>query len=107
MQTVSLLQGTTPLKKPALLALRHPPVLVEQAERALLRLVALARQVLERLAARHHLAAAHNPAVLVLHQVGLGQAAGGVLRRSVENLGLGANSYFSHLIQWNAVFILR
>jgi hypothetical protein len=27
-----------------------------------------------------------------------------VLRRSVENLGLGANSYFSHLIQWNAVF---
>jgi hypothetical protein len=29
-----------------------------------------------------------------------------VLRRSVENLGLGANSYFSHLIQWTAVFFI-
>jgi len=82
-------------------------VLVEQAECALLRLVALPRQVLERLAARHHLAAANNPTVLVLHQVRLGQTAGGVLRRSVENLGLGASSEFGdHLYTMERGFYL-
>ena len=94
------------LEEPTLLALRRPAVLVEQAERALLRLVALPRQVLERLATRQHLAAANNPTVLVLHQVRLGQTTGGMLRRSVKHLGLGASSEFGdHLIQWNAIFI--
>ena len=69
-------------------------MLVEQAERALLRLVALPRQVLERLATRQHLAAANNPTVLIFHQVRLGQTTGGVLRRSMENLGLGSSSEF-------------
>lgn len=106
-QTVSLLQGATPLKKPALLALRGPAVLVKQPERTLLRLVALPGQVLERLAARQHLAAAHNPTVLVLHQVRLGQTAGGVLRRSVKNLGLGSNSEFGdHLYTMERGFYL-
>ena len=80
-------------------------MLVEQPERTLLGLVALAREVLERLAARHHLAAAYNPAVLVLNEVLLLETAGRVLRRSVENLGLGANCHFGHLILWNAILI--
>ena len=41
-------------------------VLVEEVEDTLLGLVALARQVLERLLALHHLLATHNAAVLVL-----------------------------------------
>jgi len=81
-------------------------VLVEEPEGALLGLVALARQILERLAARGLLPSAYNTTMLVLHKVGLGEATGGVLRGTVENLGLGANcgDVFSHLIQWNAVF---
>ena len=102
----SLLLLTTPLKEgTALLAARRTAVLVKEAERALLGLVALARQVLERLAARHHLAAAYNPTVLVLNEILLLEAAGRVLGRSVENLGLGANCHFGHLILWNAILI--
>ena len=92
------------LKEPALLPLRRPAILVEQTERALLRLVALARQILERLATRRLLAAAHNPAVLVLHKVGLLETAGCVLRRSVENLRLRANrDCIRHLILFTAI----
>jgi len=80
-------------------------VLVEQPERTLLGLVALAREVLERLAAREHLAAAHNPAVLVLDEVTLLETTGRVRRRSVPDLSLGANCHFGHLILWNAILI--
>ena len=75
-------------------------MLLEQGELALLRLVALAGQVLERLLAGKHLLAAYNAPVLVLHEVGLGEATGGVLGASVENLGLGANcgNFVGHLI---------
>ena len=79
-------------------------VLVEEMEDTLLGLVALARQVLERLLALHHLLAAYNAAVLVLDEVGLGEATGGVLGVAVENRGLGTNSRnFGHLILWNAI----
>ncbi len=71
-----------------LLAPGRAAVLVEEAERALLGLVALARQILERLATGRLLPATYNAAVLVLNKVGLREAAGGVLCRSVENLGL-------------------
>ena len=83
--------------------------LLEQLELALLRLVALARQVLQRLLAGHHLAAAYNAAVLVLDEVGLGEATGGVLRRSVKNLGLGSNGghVVGHLILRTRVLIRR
>jgi len=102
----SLPLGLAPLKKAAaLLAARRAAVLVEQPERALLGLVALAREVLERLAARHHLAAAHNPAVLVLDEVTLLEATGRVRRRSMPDLSLGANCHFGHLILWNAILI--
>ena len=74
-------------------------MLVEEAERALLGLVALARQILERLATSRLLLATYNATVLVLDKIGLREAAGGVLRRSVENLGLGASrGNFGHLI---------
>ena len=66
-------------------------MLVEEAERALLGLVALARQILERLAARGLLPAAYNAAVLILDKVGLGEATGGVRGVAVENRSLGAN----------------
>jgi len=67
--------------------------LVEQLERPLARLVALGRQELQGLLAGSHLLAAHNPPMLVLHQVLLGQTTGGVLRRTVEHLRLGANGH--------------
>jgi len=103
----SLQQGTTPLKEAAaLLAARRAAVFVEQPERALLGLVALARKVLERLATRHHLAAAHNPTVLVLNEVTLLEATGRVRRRSMPDLSLGANCHFNHLILWNAILIV-
>ena len=74
-------------------------MLVEQAEGTLLGLVALAGQVLEGLATGGLLLAAHNAAVLVLDEVRLDQATGGMLSRSVEDLGLGANGReFGHLI---------
>ena len=101
----SLPQGIAPLKKAALLAARRTAVLVEEAERALLGLVALARQILERLASLYHLAAAHNPTVLVLNEILLLEATGRVLGRSVENLRLGANCQLNHLILWNAILI--
>ena len=80
-------------------------VLVEEAKRALLGLVALAGQVLKSLLAGCLLLAAYNAAVLVLDKVGLGEATGGVLGVAVENLGLGANSgdIGGHLILWNAI----
>ncbi len=75
-------------------------VLIEEAERTLLGLVALARQVLERLLALHHLLAADNATVLILNKVRLGKASGGVLRVAVENLGLRASgrNFRGHLI---------
>jgi len=94
----SLRQLTPPLKKPALLAPGDTTVLVEETERALLGLVALARQILERLLALHHLLAAHNAAMLVLDKVRLRKTTGGVGRRSVKDLRLGSNSDFGHLI---------
>jgi len=93
------------LIKAALLAPGGAAVLVEEAEDTLLGLVALARQILERLLALHHLLAAYNATVLVLDKVGLCEATGGVLCRSVENLGLGASREFNHLIQWNAIIL--
>ena len=89
-----------------LLAPGDAAVLVEETERTLLGLVALARQVLERLLALHHLLAAYNATVLVLDKIGLGEATGGVLRVAVENLGLRASggNFRGHLIQWNAIF---
>jgi len=93
------------LKKAAtLLAPGNTAVLVEEVENALLGLVAPARQVLERLAARGLLLAAHNAAVLVLDKVRLLETPGRVHRRSVENLCFGANSgYFGHLILLTAI----
>ena len=67
-------------------------VLVEEAEGTLLRLVALAGQVLQGLATGGLLAAADDATVLVLDQVCLGEATGGVLGGAVVNLGLVANS---------------
>lgn len=75
-------------------------MLVEQTERALLGLVALAGQVLQSLLAGHHLAAAHDAAMLVLHQILLLQTTGRVLGGAVEHLSLGTNSHLKlgHLI---------
>jgi hypothetical protein len=79
--------------------------LLEQLEGALARLVALAGQELQGLLAGHHLLTAHNAAVLVLHQILLSQATGGVLGSAVEYLGLGANcDHLSHLILRAAIF---
>ena len=66
-------------------------VLLEGREPSLPGYIALAGQELQRLLARHHLAAADDPTVLVLHQVALREATRRVLRRSVENLCLRAN----------------
>jgi len=79
-------------------------VLVEQAEGALLGLVALAGQVLQGLLAGHHLAAAYDAAVLVLDEILLLEATGGVLGGAVENLSLGANGdHLGHLIYLTAI----
>ncbi len=79
-------------------------MLVEQTERTLLGLVALACQVLQGLLASHHLAAAHDAAVLVLDEILLLQATGGVLGGAMENLSLGANcDHLGHLIQMTAI----
>ncbi len=83
-------------------------MLVEQTEGTLLGLVALAGQVLQGLLAGHHLAAAHNATVLVLDEILLLQATGGVLGGAVEYLSLGANSdHLGHLIHLTAVFNIR
>ena len=82
-------------------------MLVEQTERALLCLVALAGEILQRLLALHHLLAAHNAAVLVLDQVRLGEATRGVLRGSMIDHGLRTNCRHSgHLILWNAILMV-
>jgi len=83
--------------------------LLEQRKVSLARLVALARQVLERLLAGHHLLAANNPTVLVLHKIRLGETTGCVLGRSVKHLGLGSNCghVIGHLIHWNAILLRR
>lgn len=88
------------------LAAAGTAVLLEQLEAALLRLVALAGQVLQGLLAGHHLLAADNAAVLVLDQILLGQTTGSVLRSAMVHLGLGANrgNMLSHLILTAAVF---
>lgn len=80
-------------------------MLVEQTERALLGLVALAGQILQRLLAGHHLAAAYNAAVLVLDEVLLLQTTGRVLGSAMENLGLGTSGNFKlgHLIRRAAI----
>ena len=81
-------------------------VLVEEAEGALLGLVATAGQVLQRLATGGLLPAAHNATVLVLDQVGLLETAGGVLGISVKNRGFGSNGrHFGHLIVWTSIFL--
>jgi hypothetical protein len=79
------------LEEAALLPAGDPAVLVEQPEGALARLVALAGQVLQGAATGGLLAAADDPAALVLHQVGLGEATGGVVGGAVVHLGLGAD----------------
>lgn len=88
------------LEEATLLTARGAAVLVEQAEGALLGLVALAGQILQGLLAGHHLAAAHNATVLVLDEVLLLQTTGRVLGGAVEHLGLGTNSHLElgHLI---------
>ena len=68
-------------------------LLAHQLESALLRLVALREQLLDRLQARRMLLLANNTPLLGLHEVALGQSTGGVLRRPVPNLALGARSY--------------
>ena len=92
------------LEEAALLTAGDAAVLVEQAEGALLGLVALAGQVLQGLLAGGHLLAADNATVLVLHEVGLGQTTGSVLGSTMENLGLGTNSHhLGHLILMAAI----
>ena len=92
------------LEEPALLTLGGPAVLVEQPEGTLLGLVALAGQVLQCLATSGLLLPANNPAVLVLHQIGLDETARGVLSGTMEHLSLGASCHHicGHLILWNA-----
>jgi len=80
-------------------------VLLEQTEGTLLGLVALAGQELQGLLAGQHLATADDAAVLVLDEVLLLEATGGVLGRTVENLGLGTGcDHLGHLIHWAAIF---
>jgi len=62
--------------------------LVEELESTLLRLVARREEVLDRLLAEHHLAAAYNAAVLVEYKILLREATARVDRRSVVNLSL-------------------
>jgi len=61
---------------------------VEELERALLRLVAGRKQVLDRLLSEHHLAAAYNASVLVEYEVLLCESTARVGSRSVVNLSL-------------------
>ena len=93
-----------PLKKPALLALVGATVLLEQLERPLASLVALAGQELQGLLAGSHLLAADDAAVLVLDEVLLGQTTGSVLGSAVEHLSLRANSdHLRHLILYAGI----
>lgn len=61
---------------------------MEELERALLGLVASSEEVLDRLLAEHHLAAAYNASVLIEDKVLLGKATARVDSSSVENLSL-------------------
>ncbi len=81
--------------------------LAEELEGSALGLVALAGEVLEGLLAGGHLLAAYNTAVLVLEEILLGEAAGGVLGGSVVNLRLGSNGHFKfgHLILLTAILM--
>jgi len=80
-------------------------VLVKEMECPFLRLVPLASQVLESLAAGSLLTAANNPPMFILNKVRLDKATGGVLRRSVENLSFGTNcGNVDHLILLTAIF---
>lgn len=62
--------------------------LVEELERALLGLVARREEVLDRLLAEHHLAAAYNASMLVEDKVLLCKTTACVDSSSVENLSL-------------------
>jgi len=89
----------------ALLLAGGRAVLLEQTEGTLLGLVALAGQELQGLLAGQHLATADDAAVLVLDEVLLLEATGGVLGRTVENLGLGTGcDHLGHLIHWATNF---
>ena len=61
---------------------------MEELECALLGLVAGREEVLDRLLAEHHLAAAYNASVLIEDKVLLGEATARVDSSSVENLSL-------------------
>jgi hypothetical protein len=61
---------------------------VEELERALLGLVARREEVLDRLLAEHHLAAAYNASMLVEDKVLLCKTTACVDSSSVENLSL-------------------
>lgn len=102
----SVVRDASFLEEAALLPARCAAVLVKQVELTLARLVALADQELQRLLAGGLLAAADNPAVLVLDEVLLLQTAGGLLRGAVVHLGLGTDSdgKLGHLILLTAVF---
>ena len=80
-------------------------MLLEEAESTLASLVALAGQELQGLLAGHHLATADDATVLVLDEVLLLEATGGVLGSTVENLGLGTGcDHLGHLIHWTTKF---
>jgi hypothetical protein len=81
-------------------------LLVEERKLALLGRVASGTEVLKRLLASQHLAAAYNATVLVLDKVSLLEATGGVLRRSMENLGLRTDcGHMIHLILRTRILI--
>ena len=82
------------LEETTMLTTRCASVLVEQTEGALLSLVTLASEILQRLSAREHLAAAYNATMLVLNEILLLQTTGRVLGRAMENLGLGTSGNF-------------
>jgi len=67
------------------------PLLTEKLERALLRRVARRLQATKRHTPRRVLALRYNATLLGLHEITAREAAGGVLGRSVEDLGLRAN----------------
>jgi hypothetical protein len=100
-----LVQGC--LEEATLLPAAAGAALLEQAEGALARLVALAGQELQGLLAGHHLAAADDATMLVLDEVLLLETTGRVLGSTVENLGLGTScDHLGHLIHWAAIFWL-
>jgi len=79
---------STTLKETLASLARALAALVEELERALLRLVARRKEVLDSLLAEHHLAAAYDASVLVEYKVLLCETAARVGRRSVVNLSL-------------------